>query len=57
MAEPEAEALEKELVKGCKEYGDFMSNLHVDCATVAQQLGADDAAIEFVSFEMEDKSR
>lgn len=53
VAEPEAEALEKELVKGCKEYGDFMSNLHVDCATVAQQLGADDAAIEFVSFEME----
>lgn len=55
LAEPEAEALEKQLVKGCKEYGDFMSNLNVDCATVAQQLKAQDVAIEFVNFEIEGK--
>lgn len=51
-AEAEAESLEKQLVKGCKAYGDFMSNLKVDYKTVASQLGDKDVAIEFVNFEM-----
>lgn len=51
-AEAEAEALEKQLVKGCKAYGDFMSALNVDYKTVASQLGENDLAIEFVNFEM-----
>ena len=48
-AEAEAEQLEKELVVGCKEYGDFMTNLSTGWRDVAASLSENDLAVEFVS--------
>ncbi|MGM9694677.1 MAG: CHAT domain-containing protein, partial [Alloprevotella sp.] len=48
-AEQEAEQLEKELVVGCKEYGDFMANLSTGWRDVAASLSENDLAVEFVS--------
>lgn len=39
--------LERSLVKGCKEYGNFTESLAIDAKQVAQSLKADEAAIEF----------
>ena len=52
-AQVEAQQLEKDLVKGCKEYGDFMSNLAVTYHDVAQKLGEQDIAIEFLDLKVE----
>ena len=52
-AQKEAQQLEKDLVKGCKEYGDFMSNLAVTHHDVAKKLGKEDIAIEFLDLYVE----
>lgn len=40
--------LERELVKGSKEYGSFTSNLNIGLADVSRSLGSDDVAVEFI---------
>ncbi len=47
--EEEISHIEKELVKGCKEYGDFTNNLSVDFEQVKAQLAPEDVAIEFAT--------
>ncbi|MBQ7471644.1 MAG: tetratricopeptide repeat protein [Prevotella sp.] len=39
--------LERDLVKSCKEYGDFTENLNVNLTQVSDGLSSEDAAIEF----------
>ena len=54
-AKAEAHQLEKDLVKGCKEYGDFMSNLGVSHHDVAKRLGENDVAVEFIDLYVEEQ--
>lgn len=42
-----ANRLERELVRGCKEFGDFTSALNISYRQVMEKLDKDDAAIEF----------
>ncbi|MBR1594602.1 MAG: CHAT domain-containing protein [Alloprevotella sp.] len=42
--------LERSLVRGCKEYGTFTSNLNITAAQVASSLAEDEAAVEFTNF-------
>lgn len=51
--EDEVVNLEKALVRGCKEYGDFTDNLSIDFSRVASALRPEDVAIEFVDLEVE----
>jgi len=39
--------LERALVRGCKEYGSFTSNLSISASQIAASLAPDEAAIEF----------
>ncbi len=43
--------LERELMKGCKEFGDFTESMSISYPQVAQALGEEDAAIEFFDIE------
>ena len=52
-AQKEAQILEKTLVKECKEYGDFMSNLDVSYQNVAKKLEKEDVAVEFLDIYVE----
>ncbi len=49
----EAAQLEKQLVRDCKEYGDFMSNLRGDFESVSAALKEDEMAIEFMNLYVE----
>jgi len=49
----ELAALEKVLVRECKEYGDFTDNLSIDFRRVAAALRPEDVAVEFMDFEVE----
>lgn len=42
--------LERSLVKGCKEYGQFTESLNINTKQVAQALANDEVAIEFSDF-------
>ena len=54
--ENKAVKLEKVLVNGCKEFGDFTKNMNIKTADVIAGLKQDDVAIEFVNFEMNSDS-
>lgn len=45
-------SLERELVRGCKEYGSFTDNLGINAADVAKNLREDEAAIEFADIDI-----
>lgn len=47
----EANRLERELVRGCKEFGDFTAAMNIDVNDVVKALPADAAAIEFFDIE------
>lgn len=49
----ETAALEKDLVRGCKEYGDFTDNLSIGVDRVADALGEGDVAVELMDVEVE----
>lgn len=48
----EAATLEKQLVKGCKQFGNFMQGLEGDFHVVADALKDDEVAIEFVNLDV-----
>lgn len=56
-AQREAAQLEKQLVKECKEYGNFMSAFEGDFRTVASALGKDEMAIEFMDLDVKGQGR
>lgn len=45
--------LERDLVRGCKEYGSFTERLSVDATQIAASLAPEEAAIEFASINLE----
>lgn len=45
-------SLERELVRGCKEYGSFTDNLGINAANVAKNLQEDEAAVEFTDIDI-----
>ncbi len=45
-------SLERELVRGCKEYGNFTENLNVTAEDVAKSLNDNEAAIEFANVDI-----
>lgn len=47
-ASTEAALLEKELVKGCKRFGNFMASFDGDCRSVAAALKDDEMAVELM---------
>lgn len=52
-----ATRLERELVRGSKEYGDFTEAMSIDFRQVVQALGSNDAAIEFFDLETPEEGR
>lgn len=54
-AQQEATALEKQLVRECKEYGNFMAALDGDFRKVAAALGPDEMAVELMSLDIQGK--
>lgn len=56
-AQREAAQLEKQLVKDCKEYGNFMSALDGDFRSVASALGSDEMAVEFMDLDVRGQGR
>lgn len=46
-----ATRLERDLIRGCKQYGDFTAAMNITYDQVRQTLGPDDAAIEFFDIE------
>lgn len=53
----QASRLERDVMRGCKEFGDFTSNLSITFEQVADSLAPDAAAIEFVDMPMEGGDR
>ncbi len=49
----EASQIEKQLVRECKEYGDFMANLGGDLESVSAALREDELAVEFMHLYVE----
>ncbi len=49
----EADELERQLVRECKQFGDFMSNLSTDCRAVSEALSADEVAVELMNLYLE----
>lgn len=49
--------LERELVKGSKEYGSFTENLNISLSEVSRSLGSDDVAVEFIDVHIEGLGR
>lgn len=49
--------LERALVKGCKEYGQFTESLNINAEQVAEALSNDEVAIEFTDFYIEGRGR
>lgn len=45
-------SLERELVRGCKEYGSFTDNLGINAANIAKNLQEDEAAVEFADIDI-----
>lgn len=56
-AQREATQLEKQLVKDCKEYGNFMSALDGDFHSVAAALSANEMAVEFMDLDVRGQGR
>lgn len=52
-----ATRLERELVRGCKEYGDFTEAMSIDFSQVVKALGSGDAAIEFFDLDTPEDGR
>lgn len=52
-----ASRLERELVRGSKEYGDFTEAMSIDFHQVAKALGSNDAAIEFFDLDTPEDGR
>ena len=55
--EKQAQRLERDLVRDCKEFGDFTSNLSITYEQVADSLAPDAAAVEFVEMPMDGGDR
>ena len=55
--EQQASRLERDLMRDCKEFGDFTSNLSITYQQVADSLADDAVAIEFVDMPMENGDR
>lgn len=55
--EQQAKLLERDLVRDCKEFGDFTSNLTITCDQVADSLAPDAAAVEFFDTPMDGGDR
>ena len=53
----QATRLERDLIRGCKEFGDFTEALNISYSQVAKALGEEDAAIEFFDIETADHDR
>lgn len=53
----QATLLERAVVRGCKEYGDFTANMSVTYQDVAQSLTNTEAAIEFFDIDVEHDGR
>lgn len=51
-----AQQIEKELVKGSKQYGDFTRNMLLEWQDVQKELKNEDTAIEFVDFPLDNDS-
>lgn len=49
--------LERDIIKGCKEYGDFTRNMSVTVDSVSAALRAEDVAVEFIELDMEDGNK
>lgn len=49
--------LERDIIAGCKEYGDFTRNMSVTVDSVSAALGAEDVAVEFIDLDMEDGNK
>lgn len=49
--------LERDIINGCKEYGDFTSNMSVTVDSVSAALGAEDVAVEFIDLDLEDGNK
>ena len=49
--------LERDIIKGCKEYGDFTRNMSVTVDSVSAALGEEDVAVEFIDLDMEDGNK
>ena len=45
--------LERDLVRGCKEYGSFTEKLSINAQQIAEALAPDEAAIEFASIDLQ----
>lgn len=52
-----ATRLERELVRGCKEFGDFTEAMSIDFQQVVKALGKGDAAIEFFDLDTPEDGR
>ena len=52
-----ASRLERELVRGSKEFGDFTEAMSIDFSQVVQSLGSNDAAIEFFDLDTPEEGR
>lgn len=51
-ASAEASQLEKELVKGCKRFGNFMASFDGDCRSVSAALKDDEMAVELMEIDV-----
>ena len=45
--------LERDLVRGCKEYGSFTEKLNIDALQISASLAPDEAAIEFTAIDLQ----
>jgi hypothetical protein len=57
MLQREATKLEREIIRGCKEYGDFTAAMNIDVSQIVKSLPSDGAAIEFFDIETQNGDR
>ena len=57
LLQSEATRLEREIIRGCKEYGDFTAAMNIDVSQVVKSLPSDGAAIEFFDIETQNGDR
>lgn len=53
----EASALEREIMRDCKEFGNFTNNMTIQLDSVSKSLGDEDVAVELVEIESEDSTK
>lgn len=53
----EASVLEREIMRDCKEFGDFTDNMTIQLDAVSKSLGDEDVAVELVDIEAVDSMR